>query len=145
MKLFNKHKLSLIPVSDGKPGKAIQEHKFVITLVPVNNKAPRFLSKVDILHVSQGGSVPIGQSSLNVFDEDTPITELNVTLARTPHNGKLEKVEGAKRITINQGMFFVKINLCSVVFYHQFVLTMVYCSCMDEEITCSHLFACFSA
>lgn len=90
-------------MSDGIPGKAIQEHKFLITLVPVNNKPPRFLFPVAVLHVSQGGSVPIGQTSIDVYDEDTPITDLTVTLTRSPHNGKFEKVKGSERQTVKQG------------------------------------------
>lgn len=95
-------------MSNGKPDVPIQEHKFTITLIPVNNKPPKFLSPIPILHVSQGGSVPIGQSAVDVFDEDTALANLTVTLTRAPHNGKLEENEGSTRTVIKQGIFFSK-------------------------------------
>ena len=55
------------------------------------------------LHVSQGGSIPIGPSVVGVVDEDTPKTDLTVTLTRAPHNGKLEKVEKELKATVRQG------------------------------------------
>lgn len=95
--------LSHLTVSDGKAGVPIQEHKFVITLIPVNNKPPRFHTPIPILHVSQGGSVPIGQPNIDVFDEDSGIEELIMTLTRAPHNGHLQKVEGSKKTIVKQG------------------------------------------
>lgn len=95
-------------VSDEEVGVPVQELKFSILLIPVNDKPPRFVSRNRRLHVSQGGSAPIGPSVVGVFDEDTPISDLAMTLSRAPHSGHLEKVDNGLKAIIRQGMIFDK-------------------------------------
>jgi len=93
-----------LSASDGDEGKRLSEHKFTITLVPVNNQSPRLTALPPTLHLAQGGSLPIGQAVVGVADEDTPLDELTVTLTRGPHSGRLERLtEGRNKVTVNQG------------------------------------------
>ncbi|KAH3869870.1 hypothetical protein DPMN_033043, partial [Dreissena polymorpha] len=106
-------------VEDEEVGVPIQEHKFVITLLPVNNQPPRLLSPTPVLRVSQGGSVPIGQSVLTIVDDDTPLHELTVTLTRGPHSGLFEKATlQRQKETINQGGTFPYPDLASHMFQY---------------------------
>jgi hypothetical protein len=61
------------------------------------------MSSIPRLRVSQGGNIPIGPSVVGVVDEDTPKSDLTVTLTRAPHNGKLEKVEKGLKAIVRQG------------------------------------------
>ncbi|XP_053388167.1 extracellular matrix organizing protein FRAS1-like isoform X2 [Mercenaria mercenaria] len=106
-------------VSDEEVGVPVQEHKFSIILVPVNDKHPRFMSSTPRLRVSQGGNIPVGPSVVGVTDEDTPKSDLTVTLTRAPHNGKLEKVEKGLKATVRQGDTFTYSEIELNVFQYQ--------------------------
>ncbi|WAQ95604.1 FRAS1-like protein [Mya arenaria] len=106
-------------VSDGNEGEALIEHKFSITLVPVNNQPPRLTSLPPTLHLAQGGSLPIGQAVVSVVDDDTPLDNLTITLTRAPHSGKLEKMDGKNWLTLKEGDTFSYRELTDNVFQYR--------------------------
>ncbi|KAK3090989.1 hypothetical protein FSP39_016284, partial [Pinctada imbricata] len=92
-------------VSDGSNrNEAPVEQTFYIRVLPVNNEPPRFLNLKPSVKVTEGGTVPVGQSLLAISDPDTKPRDLTLTLIRAPQNGRFEKVyEGPKRVVLKAG------------------------------------------
>ena len=77
--------------------------------MPVNNMPPQFGAHISEILVSQGGSVPIGQSQLQISDPDTPLSELRMSVGENPVNGVIEKVQDGLKVLLRKGnvIFFL--------------------------------------
>ncbi|KAL3876627.1 hypothetical protein ACJMK2_034445 [Sinanodonta woodiana] len=93
-------------VSDGQAGKTTEEQKFSIRIIPVNNMPPRFSSSTISVTVSQGGSVPVGQTVLGLSDADTPLSNLSITVLREPRHGYFEKNKDGLQAVVRTGDTF---------------------------------------
>ena len=67
---------------------------------------PQFGTATPKILVSQGGSIPIGQSILQITDPDTPLSELRLTLEEVPRSGRIEKVQDGLKVTLRNGMLY---------------------------------------
>ena len=93
-------------MTDGQYNRSSPEQKFSIRIIPVNNMPPQFGAHIPEILVSQGGSIPIGQSQLQISDSDTPLSELQLTLEEVPVNGRIEKVQDGLKVVLRKGMFY---------------------------------------
>ena len=102
-----------ITVTDGQYNRSSPEQKFSIRVIPVNNMPPQFGSHISEILVSQGGSVPIGQSQLQISDPDTPLSELRMSVEENPVNGVIEKVQDGLKVLLRKGnvIFFLIFRL----------------------------------
>ena len=102
------HVIAFISVTDGQYNKSSTEQKFSIRLIPINNMPPQFGTASPRIKVSQGGSVPVGQSELHITDPDTPVSELTMTIQETPSHGRIEKVQEGLKVTLRTGKHVVQ-------------------------------------
>lgn len=79
------------------------EYQFLIHILPVNNLPPFFSSPSAVIKVPEGGVINIDRSNVILSDADTPVTDLVMTLTKTPVRGVFEKVMKNSKVILRKG------------------------------------------
>ena len=87
---LRRHVQFVFSVAD-KDGNSVFDQTFDVTILPVNNLAPRLT--VRELMIREGGSVKVTASDISAYDRDTDHAQLTFSLTETPTYGQLLKNE----------------------------------------------------